>query len=193
MISFLLQQVPEKQALAISPEILSGPVTFSLSWFYCYWLWEEWPPAYSPYTSYGRDKIRRLIFHLMLKNSMEAVFSYSEMCRSDLQRSKRRHKLDIMYEKVFEICTRAFCINLAGFVNWPLVGCMLENAISSSAGVFGGTFQGNESDVTQPSMVTHFLNSHSAFTHPIHYLRVAPYLTLDRSEIKAVMIEGQRI
>ncbi len=56
-----------------------------------------------------------------------------------------------------------------------------------------GHFKESESDVTRPRMVTHFLNSHSAFTYPIHYLRVAPYLTLDRSEIKAVMIEGQRI
>ncbi len=124
---------------------------------------------------------------------MEAVCSYSEMCRSDLQRSERRHKLDIIYEKVFEICTRAFSINLADLLIDPWLDACWENAISSSAGVFGGTFQGSESDVTQPSMVTHFLNSHSAFTHPIHYLRVAPYLTLDRSEIKAVMIEGQRI
>ncbi len=194
MISFLLQQVPEKQALAISPEILSGPVTFSLSWFYCYWLWEEWPPAYSSHTSYGRDKIRRLIFHLMLKNSMEAVCSYSERCRSDLQRSERRHELDIMYEKVFEICTQAFCINLAGFVNWALVGCMLgECYFIISRCVWR--------DISRKVKVMWrgqvwwpiFWIQHSAFTHPIHYLRVAPYLTLDRSEIKAVMIEGQRI
>lgn len=60
----------------------------------------------------------------MLKNSVEAVFSYLR-CHSDLQKSERRHKLDIMYEKVFEIYTLAFCMNRAGFVNWALVGCML--------------------------------------------------------------------